>query len=209
MTIGSPLAPRLLALALSLGLALCSGRVHAELVEVRQVAGGMECAECARKLRIDVRQLDRVNASDASWNRRVLKVSFHPGSHATLEELRAVVRRHHFTVREAEIVARGRVVRTPSGGLQLAITGSDAIYEIASTPHPATVTATSGDAVAVRLARAAAGAHVVTIRARIAGDDAPPPGAGTPGTSGTAGATASVPLWILEIVAAGDAGPNS
>ena len=99
---------------------------------MRQVAGGMECAECARNLRIDVGQLDRVNATDASWNRRILTVSFRAGSHATLEELRAVVRRHHFTVREAEIVARGRVGRTPSGGLQLTITGSDAVYDIAS-----------------------------------------------------------------------------
>src|SRR5205807_103766 len=95
-----------LAALLLVSLAL-SGAARAELVEVRQVAGGMECAECAHQLRVEVGQLDGVNSADASWNRRILTVRFHPRNHATLEELRAVIRRHHFSVREADLVVRG------------------------------------------------------------------------------------------------------
>ena len=111
----------------------------------------MECAECAHQLRVEVGQLDGVNSTDASWNRRILTVRFHPRNHATLEELRAVIRRHHFSVREADVVVRGRVGRSPSGALQLAVTGSGAIYPIAAAAAAPGAT----EALAAALARAA------------------------------------------------------
>src|SRR3954468_3401298 len=76
--------------ALIAALAVSSG-ARAELVEVRQVAGGMECAECAHQLRVEGGQLDGVNATEASWNRRILTVRLRARNRVTLEELRAVV----------------------------------------------------------------------------------------------------------------------
>jgi hypothetical protein len=163
-----------------------SGGARAELVEVRQVAGGMECAECARQLRMDVGQLDGVNGTDASWNRRILTVRFRARNRATLEELRAVVRRHHFSVREAEVVVRGRVGRSPSGALQLAVTGSGAIYPIAASAAAPGAT----EALAGALARAATDGREVTLRGRIAGDEASP---------GREAPPQSASLWVLQI----------
>jgi hypothetical protein len=167
---------------------LAAGAARAELVEVRQVAGGMECAECAHQLRVEIGQLDGVNTTDASWNRRVLTVRFHPRNHATLEELRAVVRRHHFTVREADVVVRGRVGRSSSGALQLTVTGSGAIYPIAAAAAAPGAT----EALAAALARAATEGREVTLRGRIPGDEASPGGSAAP----EAGAAA---LWVLQI----------
>ena len=171
--------------AFALGLVGLAAVARGELLEVRQIAGGMECAECARTLRLEAGRLDGAVATEASWNRRILTVHFRAGSHATLEELRAVVRRHHFTVGEAEIVVKGRVARAPSGALQLLVEGPGAAYEIAAASSP------SGSALSERLARQAsepAGAPV-TLRGRITGDLA------TPSVSGTR-------LWVLEILTA-------
>lgn len=173
-----------LAALLLVSLAL-SGAARAELVEVRQVAGGMECAECAHQLRVEVGQIDGVNSTDASWNRRILTVRFHPRNHATLDELRAVIRRHHFSVREADLVVRGRVGRSPSGTLQLAVTGSGAIYPIAAAAAAPSAT----DALAAALSRAATEGREVTLRGRIAGDETSP---GRP-------VVAATQLWVLQI----------
>ena len=176
-----------LGLALGLALALLPGRARAELVEVRQVAGGMECAECAHNLKVEAKRLDGVDGTDASWNRRILTVRFRAGSRTTLEELRAIVRRHHFSVREAEVVVRGRVLRSPSGGFRLAVSGSGAVYEIGAAgdaPAPA-------GPIAARLESAAAGASEITVRGRIAGDDGTPAGAASR-------------IWILELGATGE-----
>ncbi len=178
------------ALASLLALLALSSGARAELVEVRQVAGGMECAECARQLRMEVGQLDGVNAADASWNRRILTVRFRARNRATLEELRAVVRRHHFIVREADLVVRGRVGRAKAGALQLTVTGSGAVYPIAAAAAAPEAT----DALAAALARAATAGREVTLRGRIAGDEASPgrPAAPSAGT-----------LWVLQITDAG------
>jgi len=164
------------------------GGARAELVEVRQVAGGMECAECAHQLRVEVGQLDGVNGTDASWNRRILTVHFHPRNHTTLEELRAVIRRHHFSVREADVVVRGHVGRSPSGALQLAVTGSDAIYPIKAAAAAPDAT----KALAEALARAATAGREVTLRGRIAGDETSPGRAEGP-------AARAAELWVLQL----------
>ncbi len=161
---------------------------RAELVEVRQVAGGMECAECAHQLRVEVGQLDGVNAAEASWNRRILTVRFRARNRATLEELRAVVRRHHFSVREADVVVRGRVGRAPSGELQLTVSGSGVVYPIAAAAAAPGVT----EALAAGLACAAGEGREVTLRGRIAGDEASPGGAPVPATRISA-------LWVLQL----------
>jgi hypothetical protein len=92
---------------------------HAEVLEVSQVALGMECAECARNLRVEVGRLDGVQAASASWNRRVLTVRFARGNKTTLAQLRAILRRHHFVPGEAEVTVAGRVRRTSQGDLLL------------------------------------------------------------------------------------------
>lgn len=163
-----------------------TGGAQAELVEVRQVAGGMECCECARQLRMEVGQLEGVKAADASWNRRILTVRLRARNRVTLEELRAVIRRHHFSVREADVVVRGRVGRSSSGALQLTVTGSGVIYPIAAAAPGAT------EALAASLGRAAAAGRELTLRGRIAGDE-PSPGRATAPAAG-AGA-----LWVLQI----------
>jgi hypothetical protein len=177
------------ALALALALALPAGRARSELVEVRQVAGGMECAECARNLKLDVGKLDGVEAAAASWNRRILTVRFRSGSRATLDDLRAVVRRHHFTAREAEIVVRGKLARVAGGALLLTVTGTGAVYEIAAGRAPA-----GGNDLVVRLERAAGREGELTVRGRVAGDEAAGPVA-----AGSRDGAAR--LWILELLA--------
>jgi len=169
-------------------LLLGAAGARAELVEVRQVAGGMECAECAHQLRVEVGRLDGVITTDASWNRRILTVRFHARNHATLEELRAVIRRHHFSVREADVVVRGRVGRSPSGALQLTVTGSGATYPIAAAAPAPDAT----DALAAALASAATESREVTLRGRIAGDEA------SPDRARALAAGASI-LWVLQI----------
>ena len=173
-----------------LALLLAAGSARAELIEVRQVAGGMECAECARRLRMDVGRLDGVDATEASWNRRILTVHFRARSRATLEELRALVRRNHFSVREADVIVRGRVGRTPSGALELAVTGSGAVYSIAA----AAAATGANDALAARLAGAAADGRDITVRGRIAGDEASP---------GQRAATGARALRVLHVTDAG------
>jgi len=141
-------------------------------------------------LRVELGQLDGVNGTDASWNRRILTVRFQPRNHATLEDLRAVVRRHHFSVREADVVVRGRVGRSPSGALQLTVTGSGAIYPIA----PAAAAPGATEILTASLTRAAAEGREVTLRGRIAGDEA---STGRPAPlAPTVGAPA---LWVLQM----------
>jgi copper chaperone CopZ len=166
-----------------------------ELVEVRQVAGGMECAECARNLKLDIGRLDGVEAAAASWNRRVLTVRFRASSRATLEEVREVVRRHHFSAREAEVVARGRLSDAPGGtALLLTVTGSGAVYEIAAGIRPAGAAPTGGLDLMARLAREAGRGGELTVRGRVAGDEVP----GSPGATGARSGAAR--LWIQEIL---------
>lgn len=164
------------------------GGASAELVEVRQVAGGMECAECAHQLRVEVGQLDGVNATEASWNRRILTVRLRARNRVTLEELRAVIRRHHFSVREADVVVRGRVGRTPSGELQLTVTGSGVVYPIVA----AAAVRGATDTLAATLARAAGEGREVTLHGRIAGDESSPGRVPLPTTATSA-------LWVLQM----------
>ena len=175
-----------------LGSLVVPGGVRAELVEVRQVAGGMECAECAHQLRVEVGQLDGVNATEASWNRRILTVRFRARNRVTLEELRALIRRHHFSVREADVVVRGRVGRTASGELQLTVTGSGVLYPIAAAAAAPGVT----EALAAALARAAGERREVTLHGRIAGDEPSPGRAQLPTKPSTNSVSA---LWVLQI----------
>lgn len=104
-------------------LAAGMGRARAGLLEVRQIAKGMECAECAHNLKVEVRKLDGVEEASASWNRRVLTVRFARGAKTTLAEVRAVLRRQHFVPGEAEIVVSGHIVRTPAGHPRLQLDG--------------------------------------------------------------------------------------
>lgn len=176
-------------------LAFPAAGARGELVEVRQVAGGMECAECARSLKLDVGRLDGVEAAAASWNRRILTVRFRSGSHATLEQLRAIVRRHHFSAREAEVVARGRLSPAPDGTLLLlTVTGSGVVYEIAAGTAPRGIAAAVGPDPTARLARAAARGEELTVRGRVAGDEI----LGSPAATGAH--SGIVRFWILEIL---------
>ena len=96
-----------------------------------------------------------------------------------------MVRRHHFSVREADVVVRGRVGRSPSGTLQLTVTGSGAIYPIAAAAAPPG----ASEALSVALARAATEGREVTLRGRIAGDEASPERKAVPANE----------LWVLQL----------
>jgi len=104
---------------LLLGAALLAPRARAEMVEVRQIARGMECAECARNLTIEARKLDGVEATAASWNRRVLTVRFRRGARTTLADVRTILRHQHFVPGEAEVLVIGRLVTTADGAVVL------------------------------------------------------------------------------------------
>jgi hypothetical protein len=105
-------------------------RARAEILEVRQVAGGMECPECARGLRLLVREIPGVNDAETSWNRRVLSVRFKAGNHATLAQVRAAVIHQHFQAREAELVVAGRWTVDSAGQLWLSVPETGARYRI-------------------------------------------------------------------------------
>jgi hypothetical protein len=100
--------------AAAVGALLAQGRASAELLEVRQIAAGMECPECARGLRLLVKEIAGVDDAETSWNRRVLSVRFHPGSGATLAQVRAAVSHQHFEPREAEVVIAGQLTLAPA-----------------------------------------------------------------------------------------------
>jgi copper chaperone CopZ len=92
-------------------------RARAELLEARQIANGMECAECAHNLKVAVSRLDGVRAAETSWNRRMLSVQFVRGSKTTLTDVRSALRRQHFVPGEAQVVIIGRLRRTAGGDL--------------------------------------------------------------------------------------------
>ena len=115
------------ALVITAGSRRCA---RAELLEVRQVAGGMECPECARGLLLKVKSIPGVEAAETSWNRRMLSVRFHAGSHATLAQIRNVVAGQHFQAREAEIVIAGRLVVDGSGALSLQVPETGLAYRV-------------------------------------------------------------------------------
>ncbi len=108
-----------------------SGAARAELLEVRQVAAGMECPECARALQLRVKALPGIDAADTSWNRRVLTAHLRRGNQITLEQIRALVVAQHFQVREAEIVVAGRLEQAaPAGPLLLRVPETGIRYRI-------------------------------------------------------------------------------
>jgi hypothetical protein len=112
----SPWSPKTVGVAVGMAVAIVAGRpARADLLQVRQIAKGMECAECARNLKVEIQKLDGVEAASASWNRRVLTVSLARGSKTTLTDIRAALRRQHFVPGEAEVVVAGRLVRTAEG----------------------------------------------------------------------------------------------
>ena len=126
-------APRIVvwSLAAWIGATLLGGRpARAELLEVRQVAAGMECPECARGLQMLVKRVPGVEAVETSWNRRMLTLKLRPGNHATLTQIRSIVLEQHFQVREAEIVVVGQVLLDPRGGASLFVRGSALTYRI-------------------------------------------------------------------------------
>jgi hypothetical protein len=109
---------------------LGGGRAQAELLEVRQIAGGMECPECARGLRLLIKAIPGVDAAETSWNRRMLTVRFRRGNRATLGQVRAALVRQHFEAREAELLIAGRLTIDPAGRYWLRVTGSQQTYRI-------------------------------------------------------------------------------
>lgn len=119
-----------IALLAALPALLGVGRARAELLEVRQIAGGMECPECARGLRLLIKEIPGVAAAETSWNRRVLTVRFQRGNRATLAQVRAAVVRQHFEAREAELLIAGRLTIDAGGRHWLWVSGSEQTYGI-------------------------------------------------------------------------------
>jgi copper chaperone CopZ len=107
-----------------------AGPARAELLEVRQVASGMECPECARALQLRVKSLPGVDAVETSWNRRLLTLRLRRGNHATLTEIRSLVVAEHFQIREAEIVVAGQLLVDAAGNPALLVPESGLTYRI-------------------------------------------------------------------------------
>ena len=128
-----PSRARALAWALAatlLSLFAAPGPARSELLEVRQVAGGMECPECARALQLRVKALSGIDAAATSWNRRVLTARLRDGNHTTLAQIRALVLAQHFQIREAEIVVAGRLVSSAGGTMSLQVPETGINYHI-------------------------------------------------------------------------------
>jgi Heavy-metal-associated domain len=149
---------------------------RSEVLEVRQIAGGMECVECARNLRIEVSRLPGVEAASTSFNRRVLTVRFARGNRSTLADVRAILRRQHFVPGEAEIVVAGRVRPDAAGQLILDV-GAGASFRLDLGGRSPAVPAGDGE---------------VVITGRVAGEGATP-AASVPGPASLAVLTMSRP----------------
>jgi copper chaperone CopZ len=169
------------ALGLAVPLVVAAGRpgsARAELMAVSQVAIGMECAECARTLRLAVKQLAGVDDASTSWNRRILAVRLTPGNACSLQTIRALLRKNHFVPGEAEIIVAGRLTRAPNGNLSLAVDGgSGVVFPIDAQSARASAIGDIPDGATVR------------IRGRVAGE---PP-------DSTSRAPAALALGIIDV----------
>ena len=172
------------------GAAWPPGSARAELMAVSQVAIGMECAECARTLRLAVKQLAGVDDASTSWNRRILAVRLTPGNSCSLQTIRALLRKNHFVPGEAEIIVAGRLTRAPDGHLSLAVDGgSGVVFPIDAQSARASNASEIPDGAPVR------------IRGRVAGE---PPDA----ASSASRAPAPLELAIIDVSRV-DAAPHA
>ena len=81
-------------------------------------------------MRVAIKKVEGVDTVKVSLNEGYAEVSFKPGSRATLEQIRDIVRRNGFTPRGAEVRIAGQLVQH-EGKLALAVSGSDAVYLLA------------------------------------------------------------------------------
>ena len=84
---------------------------RAALLEVRQTVFGMDCAPCAYGLQRALRALPGARTAQVQLNDGIARVAFRPGSPATLEQIRTLVRNQGFSPRAAWVRAEGRLRR--------------------------------------------------------------------------------------------------
>lgn len=85
-------------------------------------------------MRVAIKKIEGVDDVKVSLNQGLAEVTFKPKNHATLEQVREVVRRNGFTPRGADVKVAGRLVQH-EGKPALAVTESDAVYLLAEDPE--------------------------------------------------------------------------
>lgn len=105
------LLPRAAGLATLGAAVLLPITAQAALLEVRQTVFGMDCAPCAYGLQRALRALPGARAARVRLNDGTAWVAFRPGSPATLEQIRTLVRNQGFSPRGAWVRAEGRLYR--------------------------------------------------------------------------------------------------
>lgn len=85
---------------------------------------------------VALKKIEGVDTVKVSLNQGLAEVTFKPGTRATVEQVREVVRRNGFTPKVADIRVVGQLVQH-GGKPALAVSGTDAVYLLADHPQAA------------------------------------------------------------------------
>jgi copper chaperone CopZ len=103
---------------------------HAQLLEVKQVIYGMDCAPCARGVEASIKRLDGVQAVTISLNNGTADIRLAPDNRQTLDGIRQRISDNGFSAKEAHITLTG-TLREKSGKLVL-VTASGETFTLQS-----------------------------------------------------------------------------
>lgn len=77
-----------------------------------------------------------VESAKVSLNQGLVAIELKPGNAVSLEQIRKAITDQGFTPKQAKVTAVGDLISL-NGKLELKVSGSNDVYEVASTPHAA------------------------------------------------------------------------
>jgi copper chaperone CopZ len=104
-------------------LALPTVAAHAEYEQVNLTVFGMDCAPCAHAIHVSMKGIPGVNAVDVDLNTGLVTIKLVPGNRAGMRQFNEAVEKNGFTHKDADIVARGKLIGTASAPF-LEVTGT-------------------------------------------------------------------------------------
>jgi copper chaperone CopZ len=117
-------------LALPLLAHLSAEQAGAQLLEVKQVIYGMDCAPCARGVEASIKRLEGVQSVRISLNDGTAEIRLASENRQTLDQIRQRISDNGFTAKNAEVKLRG-VIREKEGKLVIE-TKSGEVYVLQS-----------------------------------------------------------------------------
>lgn len=82
---------------------------NAQILELRQIVYGMDCAPCAHGLEQRISKMEGVESVTVSLNNELLEAKFTPGNRLTLMEIRKSVEESGFLPKDAELKVKGTI----------------------------------------------------------------------------------------------------